>query len=207
MEIDESLMNEAAITDLNNIALFHDTTHRMIGIYNPDIVNIPENDFYDEIEDYIYGVITYKLGEYDIYEVLRVCAKNNYGVILYKILMDYAEDSGVFSERATGSVSDEAKSVWKKFYEGKSPDVSWEVPTFEEYNEDSDEYVDTEVLEDEDKYPEEYLNVVYYLTNSLDLSKSEDLNYEVGDKFTLGNFHGTMLEEFESYVSNCLRSY
>jgi len=117
----EQIIDEEAILNLDNIGIYYSTRDDLVAIYelNDNIKSaIDRNDLSSFIKNFkILGVMFFAdLSPTKIYEIIKVASENGYGPLLYLLAMQLSE-KGLMPDPKT--VSDQAKNIWKNFYDGK----------------------------------------------------------------------------------------
>ncbi|MFW6219468.1 MAG: DUF5661 family protein [bacterium] len=152
---------------LSGLALKHVKEEELFILYNMDIYKNVLNADYAISK--IMGVIQYRYNnKYSAYEIDKVGANKGYGPQLYMILMSYAGDKGVIPSRVKGEISDEAKKVWKEFYNG----VGSKYVEIYDLKNNQDELAN--------HHEEDYLNKKYVIKRKININSllSKDNPYE-----------------------------
>jgi hypothetical protein len=151
-------INEAAERLSASMALYVDDGDTFIILYNPTAelkTGITDYD-YDETSDDVLGLVTTRWNEsYQVIEIDSIFAKSGYGPLVSQILMSRYKKEGIAMNRSPSFVSDEAKSMWKEFFDGKGSDLV------------NKEKIDSEFPH----HKEDYLNYKFFLKKPIRLSK------------------------------------
>lgn len=171
--IKESELSEDADLNLSDKALYIDDS--LIILYNPDIIDeIKQMDIEKIDKGKIYGVI--EIDENDTHnslEVKNVFAKNNYGAIMYLLAMNIVGKKGL--KPYSHKITDEAKNIWKNFYDGKGSN-----------------YVEKEEIDNNQK--EDFLNQIYYLKKNINTKKAENTHKKLFNNDKYGELKDTLIE-------------
>ena len=156
----ESLISEDMVSDVSNLALY--TDDETIGLYEPNLMSKGLSEFnYDKTEESVISGINYRFNnKHDAYEIDSILAEKGYGPITYLILMTLAGKHGLMPMTIKGQVSDEAKNVWRNFYEGKGSNLVEKIPL------------------ESSTHDEEYLNHKYIIKSPIDLNVIKQ-NHEI----------------------------
>lgn len=103
-----------------NLALGINNQNDFYYLYNPKIKEIINNFDAEQTQDYILGGVNLRFNKkHNGYEINTISSRHGYGPLLYLIGMTVAGNKGLMPSREKNKVSDEAKMVWKEFYQGK----------------------------------------------------------------------------------------
>ena len=118
--VNENTTINEEMSNPNGLALYKPEGVNTFILYNPKTIYKGLKDYdSDEVEKSIYGVIELRFNSsYDTYEVERVVANKGYGPIMYLIALQFAGPKGLTPTRIKNQVSDQAKNVWKQFFDG-----------------------------------------------------------------------------------------
>ena len=156
--VEESEILDEHYIKYDNLALLK--SGNLYVLFDPKIKIDPNSDNYDEAFNYILGAIELRFNDkYDSFEVDSISAKHGYGPLMYMIGMTVAGSKGLIPSRINTQVTNEAKNVWKEFFNGKGT-----------------QYVNILDLKDNEnqiasQHNEEYLNKKYLIKKPLQLNK------------------------------------
>jgi hypothetical protein len=144
--IQKQELDEAAILDTSDLCIYFSKGEGLVGLYKntEEFQRGMEENLGEEIAKSIIGGTEYKINDdEDCVEIDTMRAEKGYGPLLYIILMIGSRGKGLCPTTKSEYISDEAKVVWKKFYDGPGSKL-----------------VKKERLS-EDYHKEEYLNYKY----------------------------------------------
>lgn len=118
-KLENNTLNEE-MSSSQGLALYHPEDADVFVLYNPKTIsNALKNYDTDEAANSIYGIIELRYNEtYKSYEVERITANKGFGPIMYLTALQYAGKDGLMPTRIKEQVTDQAKNVWKQFYDG-----------------------------------------------------------------------------------------
>jgi hypothetical protein len=120
----EQVIDEEAVLSLDNIGIFHSLNDDILAIYRKDddikkALDIGNSDlFLKHLPNNILGVMYIETTKKYYDQIVSVAAEKGYGPLLYLLAMQLSK-LGLIADQDEGYVSDEAKNVWKNFYDGK----------------------------------------------------------------------------------------
>jgi len=187
-------INEDAITNISNLALEIDGN--LYILYDPRIASTFKEYDFESAEKYIYGVIDLRFNDkQNAYEVERVIAQQGYGPIMYMIALSAAGNKGLMPTRLRGKVSEEAKNVWKNFYDGKGKQYIKNMVDLKFDDEYNQAY----------NHPEDYLNKKYIITKPVNTYKIYQNNEKILAHDPYGEKKEFVIEAAESVLQNKMR--
>lgn len=156
--VEESEILDEHYIKYDNLALFK--SNNLYMLFDPKIKLDPNLDNYDESFKYILGVIELRFNDkYNCFEVDSISAKQGYGPLMYLIGMTTAGDKGLIPSRINTQVTNDAKNVWKEFYNGKGTQFVNVLDLIDGDNQIADQH------------NEEFLNKKYTIKKPLSLNK------------------------------------
>lgn len=183
--IDPTVMEDMKSSD--DLALFS-YENSLFVLYKTEGIESKLKDYDIEgIENHIVAVIdTRPNDEFDAFEVHSVWAQKGYGPLIYLVAME--KSGALVPVREKHQISQDAKKIWKNFYDGKGS-----------------QYVDYSELED-NAHEEEYLNQRYTLKESpFNITQMEKKNDEALFNNPYGEMEDLLLEAAESILRNRMK--
>lgn len=188
----EDYLEEDAIMDISNLGVYDNENDNMLSLYQIDLAKqgLEEMDL-EKILSSVVGVLVYNVSPKikKAVEVYKVHARQGYGPILYLLAMQKAKQhkKGLVPYREPNYVSDEAKVIWRNFYNGKGQHLVKKLPLSERL------------------HTEDYLNYMYTNLKKIDISKNLQITKELLSDDKWGEKKTLFLEAFASYVENEMR--
>lgn len=186
--IEETLILE--LNDISDLALF--LTDSYVVLYDAEeLVSGTEEEDYDKMQESIVGVLEVRKNDkYDTHEVEQIWATGGYGPNLY--LLGMSVFGSLTPTRIHTRITDEAKYVWKQFYDGKGANL-----------------VNYEHIEDGEgnlgnHHEEEYLNKVFSIKNPIDHESLQRKHYDAMDRDALGYAAYQLETDAEALLNNAM---
>jgi len=175
-------LNEG-VADYNNLGLVIDND--MYYLYDPRIVDVIDNQDWEEMEDYILGGMATRYNEEnDAMEIVSIAAKKGYGPLLYLIGMSAAGNKGLIPSRHKNEVTPEAKNVWKEFFQGQGKP-----------------YIAQTIDLKDQIHPEPYLNKKYITSQPIDTYKMYQNHQNVISNDPYGEREHSILELGDAFLT------
>lgn len=178
------MINEAIKLENNLCLLVAETT---FILYRKSIKGPMEEYDYEAMEDEIVAVAITKDSTHGSWEVDSAWARGGYGPTLYLIIMDMAGSNGLMPNVNIGMVSNDAKRVWKEFYDGKGS-----------------EYVSSKV-QIEGEHLEDHMNNIFYTDFDTKYRKMQRNSDKVIGHDPYGEFRDLIWEAGSSLLTSTMR--
>ena len=197
--LEQQELNEEAISNIDDHGLlFYPNIENpsYIVIYNLEKASEGIEQYDPEvIEESLKGLLELRFNQSrNAYEVEQIWAVKNYGPTLYRIAIQYATEegfNGLMPTAIKGQVSNEAKNVWKNFFDGKGK-----------------QFVD-HIDIPEGRHDEDYLNKIYKAKEGAPVingMKAIQNNQQIFANDPYGEKIGLFIEEVDSKLRDEMRS-